>query len=150
MLSLASLLRSHVNQGLRHCLSHVDAQRAADGYWEAEERAQQLLRSWLSADQLAQYDAREHFEVVGCDTGNRYRICRGKVFNVHELDARGLEVRSWCFTVEGVVTGDINLAQKIALETFEKKALAIANRGPQAWRAASRTSAPPVSRMQRL
>jgi hypothetical protein len=30
-----SLLRSHGSQGLRHCLSRVDAQ-AVDGYWEAK------------------------------------------------------------------------------------------------------------------
>jgi hypothetical protein len=96
--------------------------------WGAEERAQDLLRSWLSLGQREQYDAGGCFEVVGSDTGRRYRIYRGTVFNIQELDAEGWEARAWCFTVDGVAIGDVNLAQKIALETFESKALAIANR----------------------
>jgi hypothetical protein len=44
------------------------------------------------------------------------------------------QVRALCFTAEGVATGDVNLAQKIALETFESKVLAIANRsGGTTW-----------------
>jgi hypothetical protein len=116
-------------------------------YWaKAEERAQELLRSWLSPDQRKQYDVRGSFEVVGSDSGKRYRICKGRVFNVQELDDFGLVVRAWCFTVEGVATGDINLAQKIALETFENEALAIANRrGGTVWPQAERPSAEPRS-----
>jgi hypothetical protein len=35
----------------------------------------------------------------------------------------------WCFVPKGsLVTGDVMLAQKIALETFECRALAVANR----------------------
>jgi hypothetical protein len=94
----------------------------------AERRAQELLCSWLSPEQRRQYDARRNFEVVGSDTGKRYRICRGSVFNIQELDAEGRQVRALCFTADNVATGDVNLAQKIALETFESKALAIANR----------------------
>jgi hypothetical protein len=48
--------------------------------------------------------------------------------NVAELDAAAHETRRWCFVPEGVVaTGDVMLAQKIALETFEADALAIAS-----------------------
>jgi hypothetical protein len=123
----------------------------ADAYWKAEERAQALLRSWLSPEQRTQYDASGHFEAVGRDTGSWYRISRGRVFNVQQLDGRGLEVRSLCFTAEGLATGDINLAQKIALETFEKKALAIANRSSAPiWRPVGRRSERPLSRMQRF
>src|SRR5436305_1044143 len=32
-----------------------------------------LLREWLSPAQQAQFDAFRHFDVVGCDTGRRYR-----------------------------------------------------------------------------
>jgi hypothetical protein len=94
-----------------------------------EKRARELLRSWLSLGQRERYDARGFFEVVGSDTGRRYRIYRGHVFNIQELDADGEEARAWCFAPDGVATGDVNLAQKIALETFESEALAIANRG---------------------
>jgi hypothetical protein len=80
-------------------------------YWaKAEERAQELLRSWLSPKQREQYDAEACFEVVGSDTGKRYRICKGRAFNIQELDARDLQVRAWCFSAESVAIGDVNLA----------------------------------------
>jgi hypothetical protein len=48
--------------------------------------------------------------------------------NVHQLDCKGREVAQWCFMPEGVVvTGDVLLAQKIALETMETEVLALAN-----------------------
>ena len=94
----------------------------------AEVRGQELLRSWLSPEQRRQYDQRGSFEVVGSDTGKRYRISKGDIFNVQELDDRGVQVRAWCVTANGVPIGDINLAQKIALEAFESEVLRIANR----------------------
>jgi len=95
---------------------------------ESEERGQDLLRQWLSPEQVEQYDKYQHFEVVGCDTGTRYRILRGKIMNIVELTADGRVTRRWCFAPEGTLaTGDVMLAQKIALETFELNALAIAN-----------------------
>ena len=53
--------------------------------------------------------------------------------NIAELAANGRVTRRWCFAPEGALaTGDVMLAQKIALETFELNALAIANHdGPQ-------------------
>jgi hypothetical protein len=48
--------------------------------------------------------------------------------NVHQLDQTGRSVARWCFLPESeLVTGDILLAQKIALETMEKQVLKIAN-----------------------
>jgi hypothetical protein len=102
--------------------------RRTDAIRAAEERAEELLRSWLSPVQRGQYDARACFEVVGSDTGKRYRICKGRVYNIQELDAYGLQVRAWCFIADGIATGDVNLAQKIALEAFEAEILAVANR----------------------
>jgi hypothetical protein len=96
--------------------------------WAAEYRAQQLLRSWLSPEQREQYDEHASFEVVGCDTGRRYRISKGDVFNIEELDEQGGQVCTMCVTADGIPTGDVNLAQKIALETFESRVLAVANR----------------------
>ena len=95
---------------------------------EAEERSQHLLRSWLSPEQLAEYATLGHFLVVGSDTGKRYRISRGHAFNIQELDAGDREYCTWCFAPESVATGDVNLAQKIALENFENRALTVANR----------------------
>jgi hypothetical protein len=81
--------------------------------------------------------------VVGSDTGKRYRILRGGVFNIHELNAGGREHCTWCFAPKDVATGDVNLAQKIALENFETKALRIANRSSASmWRQAPRPRKP--------
>jgi hypothetical protein len=94
-----------------------------------EERGLKLLREWLSREQLAQYDARDYFEVIGCHTGKRYRICHGIGANVFELDDAGLRRAGWCFVLKDpLVAGDVMLAQKIALETDERGALAVANK----------------------
>jgi hypothetical protein len=63
------------------------------------------------------------------DTGTRYRITYRASMNVHQLDPAGRTVARWCFVPEGgLAPGDILLAQKIALETMEREALALANR----------------------
>jgi hypothetical protein len=88
-----------------------------------------LLRSWLTPDQDKQWTTRRAFEVIGCDTGTRYRITYAAVMNVHQLDPTGGTVAQWCFVPEGgLAPGDILLAQKIALETMEREVLALANR----------------------
>jgi hypothetical protein len=86
---------------------------------------------------------RQRFEVVGCDAGTRYRILRGKIMNIVELAASGRVTRRWCFAPEGALaTWDVMLAQKIAPETFELNALAVANHdGRQAARFPSRSFA---------
>jgi hypothetical protein len=66
--------------------------------------------------------------VIGCDTGARYRITYRAIMNVHQLDPAGHAVAQWCFAPEGgLAIGDVLLAQKIALETMEREALALAN-----------------------
>jgi hypothetical protein len=94
-----------------------------------EARGKALLREWLSPEQKAQFDASKCFDVVGCDSGRRYRISHGTGTNVHEIDDAGRPVMGWCFVPSGhLVAGDVMLAQKIALETNERAALAVANR----------------------
>src|SRR5215831_9596370 len=94
---------------------------------EAEQKARELLRRWLSPAQLEQYEKRGHFDVVGSDSGKRYRIHRYAQMNIEELDERGARVAVWCFLPKGTLAlGDIMLAQKIALENNEQAALAIA------------------------
>src|ERR1700730_6218637 len=79
--------------------------------------------------QKAQFDASKGFDVVGCDSGRRYRISHGTGTNVHEIDDAGRPVMGWCFVPSGhLVAGDVMLAQKIALETNERAVLAVANR----------------------
>jgi hypothetical protein len=100
---------------------------------ESERRSQDLLLQWLSPDQAEQYDTYWRFDVVGSDTGTHYRIRRGSIMNIEELAGDGYVARRWCFAPEGAsAIGDVMLAQKIALETFELDALVIANNdGPQ-------------------
>jgi len=94
----------------------------------SELRGFKLLREWLSQEQLTQYDAHKYFELMGCHTGKRYRICQGTAANVFELDDAGLPREGWCFVPKDhLVAGDVMLAQKIALETDERGALATAN-----------------------
>ena len=121
---------------LSHETSVVQPSRALvfnEAHFCSEERSQDLLRQWLSPDQAEQYDRCQLFEVVGSDTGRRYLILRGTTMNIVELAADKCVRRRWCFAPEGALaTGDVMLAQKIALETFELDALAIANHdGPR-------------------
>jgi hypothetical protein len=94
---------------------------------KTEMRGRKLLREWLSSEQLAQYDAHNYFEVTGCYTGKRYRIKHGVGMNIYELDRAGRPQVGWCFVPNAhLVAGDVMLAQKIALETDELGALAVA------------------------
>ena len=93
----------------------------------SEQRGLKLLREWLSQEQLAQYDAHRYFEVIGCHTGKRYRICHGNGANIIELDGAALPRTGWCFVPrDTLVAGDVMLVQKIGLETDERGALAVA------------------------
>jgi hypothetical protein len=94
----------------------------------AEAKGLSLLRSWLTPEQDEQWSRDSEFEVVGCDTGARYRITSGTTMNVVELDKDGRSVKRWCFAPVGpIVQGDLLLAQKIALETMENYARSLAN-----------------------
>jgi hypothetical protein len=90
-----------------------------------------LLGEWLTPEQRAQFDANRYFDVIGCDSGKRYRIHYGSATNVHEIDSEGRSTNGWCFVPSGhLVAGDVMLAQKVALETNEFEALAVANKFP--------------------
>ena len=92
-----------------------------------EARSVRLLRDWLSPSQRAQFAAMGYFDVVGEQSGRRYRIFSGTSLNVCELDDRGRVRCGWCFVPVGdLPTGDVMLAQKLALETSETSALAVA------------------------
>jgi hypothetical protein len=102
---------------------------AAGASDSAEACGRRLLRHWLSAEQRAQFDVQGYFETVGCATGKRYRIYYAPCQNVREVDEAGNVGIGWCFApAGGLVPGDVMLAQKIALETNELAALAVANR----------------------
>jgi len=106
---------------------HFNARRL----WEddSEARGLKLLREWLSPAQLAQFDVDGYFDVIGCDTGKKYRIHYGSSMNVEELDKFGQPRICYCFVTDApLAPGDVVLAQKIALETGEYAALAVANK----------------------
>jgi hypothetical protein len=98
----------------------------------ANQRGIDLLLENLTARQREQYRARQHFDVIGGQSGKRYRIWRRPYPNVEELDAYGQRAYIWCFQPKGaLVLGDVLLAQKTALELFECDAIKIANRYPR-------------------
>jgi hypothetical protein len=103
-------------------------------YSETEVRGIKLLREWLSAEQLIQFNKRGYFEVTGCKTGRRYRIRYGSATNIDELNPYGHPKAGWCFVPnQQLVPGDVMLAQKIALETDELGALAVAKPFTPTW-----------------
>ena len=129
LISMARYFRRSLAEGARKVQAVRERYRAIEDIREA--RGITLLREWLSREQQAQFDASKSFNVVGCDTGKRYRIRHGTGTNVHEIDDAGRPVMGWCFVPSGhVVEGDVMLGQKIALETNERAALAVANRFP--------------------
>jgi hypothetical protein len=98
----------------------------------AHARGVQLLTENLSPAQRDQYVGYGYFEVIGGDTGKRYRIKQGSQMNVEELDKKGKRVKVLCFMPKGgLVLGDVMLAQKLSLELFESQALAVANTIPE-------------------
>ena len=56
---------------------------------KSDARGLRLLRRWLSPEQRAQFDASGYFEVVGGDSGMRYRIYHGSATNVYQMDYAG-------------------------------------------------------------
>ncbi len=96
---------------------------------ESNARGMALLKDWLSPAQLRCYEKHKYFDVVGSDSAATYRIHHGKQANIEQLDGMGQPVCAWCFVPKGdLVPGDVMLAQKIALETDERAALAVAVR----------------------
>jgi hypothetical protein len=99
------------------------------GFSETRGRALTLLKQWLSPEQRACYERFRYFDVIGSDTGTRYRVHHGTQTNIEELSHSGQRVCKWCFVPEGnLVAADVMLAQKIALETNERGALSVAHR----------------------
>jgi hypothetical protein len=90
-------------------------------------RAIELLKSNLTATQREQFEKKGWFDVVGGTTGILYRIWYGYQLNVQQLDSKGRSVHWLCFEPRGhLPTGDVMLAQKLALEHFEADALRVA------------------------
>ena len=128
--------RRLLTSGLRGARAIWDWYRELGHANESEARGLRLLREWLSPEQLAQYDKHKYFDVTGCHSRKRYRIWHGTGTNIHELDEAGRSKAGWCFVPRDcLVAGDVVLAQKIALETNERGALAVARKFAPRWSA---------------
>ena len=95
-----------------------------DRIQKAEAKSIQLLKSWLTPSQLDSYMTNGDFEVKGGTSGDTYRIKTGTVSNVINVSKR----QALCFLPQGAyASGDVHLAQKIALENYETETLSVAN-----------------------
>jgi hypothetical protein len=91
---------------------------------QARLRAEALLWAWLSPAQRSQYRRRRWFEVTTA-SGRRYRVLRGLVVR---LGPRG---SGYCIEATSPVpVADEMLANKLLLETDERRFLATAHRFP--------------------
>ena len=96
---------------------------------EAEAKGLALLLENLDPRQREQYNRFGYFDVVGSETGRRYRICHGVSRNVSELFDDNRLGAGRCFMPRGnLAAGDCMLAQKIMLENCEEEALRVALR----------------------
>ncbi|MCA6124794.1 hypothetical protein J6500_23275 [Bradyrhizobium sp. WSM 1704] len=112
-------------------------------YERTEARALALMSAWLSPEQRSQFVKYHRFDVIGSESGKRYRICYGTSTNVYEMDGSDRVVVGWCFRPAGsLAAGDVMLAQKIALETDERATLMVARPFPSSL--PPRTNLPPV------
>jgi hypothetical protein len=93
---------------------------------EAERVAKNLLRSWLSFEQLKSFNDTGAFNVVGSSTGTLYRI--NPVVNYGVVSEKGM---MYCFgptpVYPSIPLHDQMLVQKIALENCEDEVLQVAN-----------------------
>jgi hypothetical protein len=70
-------------------MASARSQRPSELRRQAEEKGLALLSSWFTPEQAAQWMSRREFDVVGSDTGTRYRITtKPGGMNIHELE--------WC------------------------------------------------------
>lgn len=117
---------------------------------EAEDRARELLRSWLTPEQREEYDRDWFFHVRGGTTGTKYRLRdfgkrnESHWYNVDEYALAATIPASYeikhklCFGPKDhnrafkggwqLPAGDVLLTQKIALEQDEGNVLETANR----------------------
>lgn len=98
---------------------------------EAKAKAEVLLRESLDAAQITMLERSDYFEVVAPETLRRYRIARGWVGNVKEIDEAGHAVASLCVhPAIDVPHADNMLAQKLFIETSEAEFRRTANISP--------------------
>lgn len=93
----------------------------------AQLRAEALLISALTVEQKEEYAKDKSFTLWAA--GKRYRIKKGRSFNVEELNSDGLKIATLCaHPRDNVPDHDTMLAQKLMLETAPEEFLRLANR----------------------
>ena len=93
-----------------------------------EEKARELLREVLTDEQDEQLEKKGYFELVSVNSGNRYRINKGRSRNVELLDSDGKSIKRLCFHPEALVHNyDTMVAQKLMLENDEEEVKKVAN-----------------------
>jgi hypothetical protein len=91
---------------------------------QARARAEALLLAWLSPGQRAQYRSRGWFEVTTA-SGRRYRVLPSGVVRMRPRGS------AYCIEATSPVpVPDLMLANKLLLETDERRFLATAHRYP--------------------
>ena len=101
----------------------ADAEARAKKAMEAEARAEKLLRTCLSEEQIEQLKTRNFFYVEiqnARGKKERYRIDRGSHGNVKQVDEKGSVIRSFCIQPLGVPVPDVMLHQKLWLEASDE------------------------------
>ena len=114
---------------------YFDSTLNYSNYVKAQKRSWQLLLENLSERERVQLAQKKYFTVKGGTTGRIYAITKRTSFNVLRLKSQLFSNKyrykeSLCFQPSGPSSrweGDVMLAQKIALEHFERRALAVAN-----------------------
>lgn len=105
-------------------------QQAEESRRQANELAEELLRSALTPEQIQDLEEYRAFTVTVLrpdGTEREYRIHRGQVQNVIGRDRQGRPCRYCIHPSEGVPDADAMLAQKLLLETDEEAFLRVAH-----------------------
>ena len=119
-----SIIRQQYDQELERLITSVYSGRK-----EANDRSIALLKEWLSPAQREQYEQHGYFDVIGGDTGGRYRIYQPAPYNISALADDCTVLDMICVVPQNVdAGGDVMLAQKIWLEKDEAVTLSIANK----------------------
>jgi hypothetical protein len=91
-------------------------------------RSMELLKGWLDEHQRRDFEEKNYFEVVGSASGRKYRLHPRYSYGIEELEGAQRGDRLCVVPSGALALGDILLAQKIGLETSERRTLWRANR----------------------
>ena len=120
-------------QRVRMYESEVHAQRKADiqrekEFKERKAKANKLLRDALDRKQKKDFDKRQFFYVRGGESGNLYKIKKGRIGNVEVVDSLKRVKQKLCAHPQiSCPDEDTMLAQKVMIEHMENQFRDVAN-----------------------